>query len=74
MLPLISRCYSCQHSRSHISNIVGNPQDFFSYIGGRWVWDEKQQLQENIVSTIFSSCRKSLWNQQLLVPVLEWES
>lgn len=29
-----------------MANIVGDPQDFFSYTSGRWVWDERQQLRE----------------------------
>ncbi|KAL2867762.1 uncharacterized protein BJX67DRAFT_387645 [Aspergillus lucknowensis] len=28
------------------ANIVRNPQDFFRYTSGRWVWDESKQLQE----------------------------
>lgn len=40
--PLLSRHYS----QPPLSNIVGNPQDFFRYTSGRWLWDEKQQLQE----------------------------
>ncbi|GMF71552.1 unnamed protein product [Aspergillus oryzae] len=29
-----------------MANIVGNPQDFFRYTSGRWIWDERQQLRE----------------------------
>ncbi|KAL4820988.1 hypothetical protein BDW67DRAFT_172475 [Aspergillus spinulosporus] len=51
LLPLTSRCYSYQRSRSHIANIVGNPQDFFDYTGGRWVWDEKQSYNKSFKLT-----------------------
>ncbi|PYH64433.1 phosphotransferase family protein [Aspergillus vadensis CBS 113365] len=45
--PLSSRHHSHQHhSQPPLSNIIGNPQDFFRYTSGRWLWDEKQQLQE----------------------------
>lgn len=40
--PLLSRHYS----QPPLSNIVGNPQDFSRYTSGRWLWNEKQQLQE----------------------------
>lgn len=45
--PFSSRHYFHQHhSQPSLSNIIGNPKDFFRYTSGRWVWDEKQQLQE----------------------------
>lgn len=44
---LPSRHYSHQHHpQPPLSNIIGNPKDFFRYTSGRWLWDEKQQLQE----------------------------
>lgn len=46
LLPLSSRCYSYQHPQLQMANIVGNPQDFFRYTSGRWIWDERQQLRE----------------------------
>lgn len=51
-LPILSRetklsCLSLRrYSHQYPANIVGNPQDFFRYTSGRWVWDEKQQLEE----------------------------
>ncbi|PLN86072.1 phosphotransferase family protein [Aspergillus taichungensis] len=45
-LPIPSRRYSYQHPQLRMANIVGDPQDFFSYTSGRWVWNERQQLQE----------------------------
>ncbi|RAH65658.1 phosphotransferase family protein [Aspergillus aculeatinus CBS 121060] len=47
LLPISSRRrYSYQHPQLRMANIVGDPQDFFRYTSGRWVWDERQQLQE----------------------------
>ncbi|KAE8143966.1 phosphotransferase family protein [Aspergillus pseudotamarii] len=46
LLPISSRRYSYQHPQLRMANIVGDPQDFFNYTSGRWVWDERQQLQE----------------------------
>ncbi|RAH48297.1 phosphotransferase family protein [Aspergillus brunneoviolaceus CBS 621.78] len=42
LLPISSRRrYSYQHPQLRMANIVGDP-----YTSGRWVWDERQQLQE----------------------------
>ncbi|RAK79536.1 phosphotransferase family protein [Aspergillus fijiensis CBS 313.89] len=51
-MPIISRMLNgpttlfYQHPQLRMANIVGDPQDFFRYTSGRWVWDERQQLQE----------------------------
>jgi hypothetical protein len=39
--------YSNDQPDSSLATIVGDAQDFFRYISGRWVWSEEQQLQEN---------------------------
>ncbi|KAM5468490.1 hypothetical protein MferCBS49748_003537 [Microsporum ferrugineum] len=44
--PLLNRRYSYQQFQPQVANIVGNTQDFFRYTSGRWVWDERQQLEE----------------------------
>lgn len=46
LLTVLNRRYSSQHSQPQMAKIVGNPQDFFGYTSGRWIWNEKQQLQE----------------------------
>ncbi|KAL4970398.1 aminoglycoside phosphotransferase family protein [Aspergillus stella-maris] len=46
LLPYTGRCYSYQHPHFKMANNVGSPQDFFSYTSRRWIWEERQQLQE----------------------------
>ncbi|RAL04061.1 uncharacterized protein BO80DRAFT_486328 [Aspergillus ibericus CBS 121593] len=46
LFPIFSRHYSYQRPQPQMANIAGNTQDFFSYTSGRWVWNERQQLQE----------------------------
>ena len=46
LLPFSIRRFSHQHPHPQTGNIIGNPQDFFRYTSGRWIWNEKQQLRE----------------------------
>lgn len=45
-LLLLKRCYSHGQLDPLLATIIGDPQDFFRYTSGRWLWGEEQQLRE----------------------------
>ncbi|PWY78015.1 phosphotransferase family protein [Aspergillus sclerotioniger CBS 115572] len=40
------RNLSHQHPQPPMGTIIGDPEDFFKYTSGRWLWDEETQLKE----------------------------
>lgn len=56
-----------------MANIVGNPQDFFRYTSGRWIWDERQQLRERYREFDILEVQKLLRKYHPLGPVLAWQ-